>query len=83
MTFRTISFICITLSALFLPLWVFAVMVVGYVFAFGPYELLFLAVCIDSAYGSMGIGMWYSYTLTVSTVTIGILCAKPHVRFGG
>ncbi len=81
MTFRVISFTCMLLCALFLPLWVFAVMTLAYTFMFGPYELLILAVCIDAAYGTSGVGVWYAHTLTVSVATAISLCLKPYVRF--
>lgn len=78
---RIISFIGITLIALFLPLWVFICVVPVYAFVFSPYELLILSVCIDAQFGDVGREVWYAYTAVVSFVTILTMSIRPLLRF--
>ncbi len=78
---RIISFIGITLVALFLPLWVFVCFALLYAFVFAPYELLILAVCIDAQFGDTARGVWFVYTGIAALVTLAVMAARPLLRF--
>jgi hypothetical protein len=69
------------LTALFLPFWAFVLGAVAYVFVFGSYEILALAIFVDSIFGDPGRGVWYAYTLTASIVLLISILVKPYMRF--
>ena len=79
--FRAISFAGMTLIALFLPLWVFICVIPVYAFAFSPYELLVLAVCVDAQFGNVTQEVWYVYTTIVSLVTVLTMSIRPLLHF--
>ncbi len=77
---RIMSFVGMVLVALFLPFWVFAPLAFLYALVWPPYELLVLAVCIDSQFGDSGMGVWYKYTLAISCTFILTTSIKPYLR---
>ena len=79
--FRTLSFIGMTLCALFLPVWAFILLAPLYAFVFSPYELLVLGVCIDAQFGEVGRGVWCLYTVITAGVTIFSMSVRPFLRF--
>lgn len=78
---RIICFIGVAIMALMLPLWMFVCGAFAYAFAFSPYELLVLSMCIDAQFGDVGRGVWYMYTGAVAVVTILTLSVRPYLRF--
>jgi hypothetical protein len=78
---RIISFLGIVLSALFLPVWLFALLTLVYAFLFSPYEVLVLAVLVDAQFGDVGLPVWYAYTLVASLVLLFVVYLKPYLRF--
>ncbi len=79
--FRIISFIGITLAALFFPLWVFACLAPLYAFVFAPYEMLALGVCIDAQFGDIARGMWFIYTGIAALAMLAVMTVRPLLRF--
>jgi hypothetical protein len=78
---RTISFIGVTATALFLPLWVFVCVALVYALVFSPYELLVLGVCIDAQFGDVARGVWYVYTGVTALLTMFTMGVRPFLRF--
>ena len=77
---RIISFVGIIFAALFLPFWAFVPIALLYALVWTPYELLVLAVCIDSQFGDVDMGVWYKYTLAVSLIFLLTTSIKPYLR---
>jgi hypothetical protein len=69
------------LVALFLPLWVFIVGTILYALMYVPYEILFLALCIDAQFGDPSRGLWFLYTLSTAVILVASVFIKPQLRF--
>lgn len=78
---RAISFLVLVVMALMLPVWLFAIAACAYAFLFGPYELLFIAVCIDALFGGVGIGDGYIYTTITSAIIFMAIFLRPYLSF--
>lgn len=78
---RIFLFIVIIVTALFLPLWVFALGAFVYALLYTPYEILILAVCVDAQFGDPSRGMWFLYTLSAAGIVLTTVYIKPQLRF--
>lgn len=81
MPLHILSFVGIVAVAVFCPLWVFIICIIPYALFFTAYELLIVALCIDAQFGEPTAGIWYWYTLSVSSVLIVATYVKPYIRF--
>jgi hypothetical protein len=78
---RITCFLGVVLGGLFLPLWLFVILICAYAFLFTPYELIPLAVLIDAEFGDAAQGVWYVYTLATVLVLVCSVYIKPYLRF--
>lgn len=77
---RISSFIAVTASALFFPLWVFVLTALLHAFVFSPYELLLIGVLIDAGFGNPGGGSYW-YTAAAAGVCITAAYLRPYLSF--
>ena len=77
---RVIAFLVLTFCALMMPVWVFGLLALGYVFFYGPYELLVLAVLIDARFGEIGRIFPYVYTALVAVIVCIVAVVRPRLR---
>lgn len=80
MIIRTIGFIAVFLSSIFLPIWIFLLFSFVYGFIYAPYELLIIGLLIDSQFGDTMQNLSYIYTVSIVILSIIIVFVKPQLR---
>lgn len=69
------------LCALFLPFWIFVVLILLYTLLYNGYELIPISLAIDALFGEPGRGVWCMYTLATLSIVVIMVLIKPHLRF--
>ncbi len=77
---RVIAFLALASSALMTPIWVFGFLALFYVFFYGPYELLVLAVLIDARFGEVGRVFPYVYTALIAVIMGIVAIIRPRLQ---
>lgn len=76
---RFLFFLGIVFIVTLAPIWVFTIFICVYAFLYTPYELLFLAICIDGFYGVGNPFLIPYYTILSCSVVIFAEWIKPRI----
>jgi hypothetical protein len=74
MILRALSLVLILMSALFLPWWAVALLIVPYAMRYAGYEVIVAMVLVDSYYGA------FSQLPLLTIASIAVMCGMAFLR---